>query len=446
MFNFRKGDEMKRARVTAGMVFLALVLAALVGTSGTTPMLAGAGKAEMVVPLGIPLSGYGSRVTKGNTGVHDPVFARALVLSSNGQRAGVISADLLMVEKDMRDDLVRRVPDLKLDLLTISCTHTHYSIGAYVDDTMAKVAVMGKYDPQAREIVLASMEKALRSAAGNLKPARIGSGQGAAPGVAANRRHEGGPTDPAVRVLGVFREDGSLLAVLFNHAVHPTIMPPDTTLVSGDLAGRAESWLEEKHPGAVAMFMNAGEGDQRPMDEYTEKGGGTWAAVDKLGSALAGRTEEVLNKIQATPEVDLKIYDRTFAMPEVYVSNKFNCWYGLGPLVKKLGQGLERKQGEVMGLGLNNALILFSAGEISYEVQAQIQALFPDRLVLVVAQSNDWYGYVVTPQDYDTGGYETCMNLYGRDFAPLYEQQFKLMVEGNPTGAAPASSDCGCGK
>lgn len=436
---------MKKTKGFAALAVALLLLLSLTGQAQPSGILAGAGKAEMVVPLGIPLSGYGSRVTKGNTGVHDPVWARALVLSSNGQRAGVISADLLMVEKDLRDELVRRVPDLKLDLLTVSCTHTHYSIGAYIDDTMVKVAVMGKYDPKARELVLAAMEKALRQAAGNLLPARIGAGQGAAPGVAANRRHEGGPTDPAVRVLGVFREDGALLAVIFNHAVHPTTMPPDTTLVSGDLAGRAEAWLEEKHPGAVAMFMNAGEGDQRPLDEYTEKGGGTWAAVDKLGSALAGRTEEILNKIQAAPEVDLKIYDRTFAMPEVEVSNKFNCWYGLAPLVKKLGQGLSRKEGEVMGLGLNNALVLFSAGEISYEVQAQIQALFPDRLVLVVAQSNDWYGYVVTPEDYDTGGYETCMSLYGRDFAPLYERQFKLMVEGNPAGTAPAP-DCGCGK
>ena len=99
-----------------------------------------------------------------------------------------------------------------------------------------------------------------------------------------------------------------------------------------------------------------------------------------------------------------------------------------------------------LGFRRHAARILALLGLVLLTSASCFGATRPSRLVLVVAQSNDWYGYVVTPQDYDTGGYETCMSLYGRDFAPLYEQQFKMMVDGDPTGATPAGADCGCGK
>jgi len=191
---------MKKTGFSLAVAFL-LVCAVSVHAA---PLTAGAGKVEIEVPLGMPLSGYGNRTNVPSTGVHDPVYARAVVLESDGQRAAVVGADILMMTRELKEDVEIRVSDLDLDFLSISATHTHYSIGAYVDNKVAEIAVMGKYDPEAFEIVASALEESLRKAAANMKPAKIAAGSGPGPGVTANRRHKGGPTDPVMRALGIW--------------------------------------------------------------------------------------------------------------------------------------------------------------------------------------------------------------------------------------------------
>jgi neutral ceramidase len=412
---------------------LILVLASLTVlaafSTGAAELRAGAGRVEIVVPPGMPLAGYGDRINKPNTGVHDPVYARALVFESGGKRAGVVDADILLVTLELKLAVAERVKDLHLDFLDLTATHTHYSIGSYVDNKVADIAVMGRYDPHAFEIVADAMAQALREAAADVRPASVGAASGPSPAVTHNRRHKGGPVDPAIRVLGVWDSGGKLMAVIMNHAIHPTTMPSQTTLVTGDVAGRAEGWMEEKHPGSVAMFMNAGLGDQSP---YLPGMGETWDTVTAIGDRMAEASETIIASIKPSADVDMTLYDREFQMPAVYLRRSFQCWGGLNQLFKVLGGNMMRKQGEVMGLGLNNALFLFSPGELAVEVQADLQGMFPDRTVFVAVLSNDYYGYVVTPDDYQTGGYETCMSFYGPDFATVLEEQFKAMVAGAP--------------
>ncbi|MFO8057748.1 MAG: neutral/alkaline non-lysosomal ceramidase N-terminal domain-containing protein, partial [bacterium] len=250
-------------KVLMAMAVLALLV---IGPGAATEpegsaLSAGAAKTRIEVPEGMPLAGYFNRFDAPTTGVHDPVYARALVLSCGEKRVALVNADLLLSTSELVTKLRERVSDLKLDFLVITATHTHYSLGGYVDNPLAKLAVMGGYEPEAEKIVLSSMEDALRRADRTLQPAMLGAAQGESPGVAKNRRHKGGPTDPHMRVLGVWDKSGPLLAMIVNHAIHPTIMPSKTMKASGGCTGVAESRLEEVHPGAVAMYMNAGLGD-----------------------------------------------------------------------------------------------------------------------------------------------------------------------------------------
>lgn len=57
-------------------------------------------------------------------------------------------------------------------------------------------------------------------------------------------------------------------------------------------------------------------------------------------------------------------------------------------------------------------------GEPSSEIGRQIEAAarskgFPDSLA--IAHCGNWIGYLLTPDDYDRGGYEADLNFYGRD-------------------------------
>jgi len=415
-------------KVCFAVTVLVLFLLASVSGGGPSkgPLFAGAGKARIDVPSGMHLAGYFDRFSAPSTGVHDFVFARALILSSQGRRAALVNADVLLSTRELVEKLKRRVSDLELDFLVVTATHTHYSLGGYVDNPMAEIAVMGRYEPESEKILLDSMEKALRQASADMQPALFGSGTGPSPGVAQNRRHKGGPTDPSMRVSGFWRSDGSLLAMIVNHAIHPTIMPSKTMEASGGCTGVAESLLEKKHEGAVAMYMNAGLGDQGPGVSGME---GDWKKVEYIGNALAERADEVLSGIVPERQVEMKIYERTFAMPEARLNPDYSCWYGLNPFIKRLGKDMIRQKGKISGLAINDTLLLFSPGELGYEVQAELTELFPSYRVMVVTHSNDYWGYIIMPGDYETGGYESCMNFYGKDFAPELIGEFENMIK-----------------
>ncbi len=422
-----KESIMKRNALAS--LVLALVMLAITSGAFAAPLRAGAGKVEISLGPGMALAGYGTRINKPHQGVHDPVFARAVIFESGGKRAAVVSADILLVTRELHEEVAQRVADLHLDLLAICATHTHYSVGSYVDNRLAEIAVMGKYDPQAFELVASAITQALEEAASSERPARAGGAWAPAPGVAYNRRHKGGPTDPRVRVLGVFDEEGELLALFVNHAVHPTSMPDQTRMVSGDMVGSAMAAIEEKFPGAVALFLNAGEGDQAPDSSWQKA---SWDNVDKLGLAMAESAFSAFKEIRHEQDIEITLYKKEFDMPEVQPRRWPPCFLGLNALFPYLGKGMIREKGEIMAIKIGDTAMVFSPAEISYEIQHDIEMMLPDSNVLVTAQANDYYGYVVTPKDYRSGGYETCMSFYGPDFGDYLTGQYEIMLKDNP--------------
>jgi Neutral/alkaline non-lysosomal ceramidase, N-terminal len=389
------------------------------------PLLAGTAKVDITPEIGIPLAGYGNRINKPNTGAHDRVYSRAIVFESDGKRTAVVCADILILSIGLRDDVARRVSDLELDFVSISATHTHYSVGSYLDNKVAEISVMGKYDPEVYKFLVSRIEQSIRDAAADMKPVKAGSAKGPAPEVTSNRRHKGGPTDPYIRVLALKSYDDEIIAVIMNHAIHPTTMPSKTVQVTGDVTGAAELWIEEKHDGAIAMFMNAGLGDQSP---YPEKRKDKWDAMEEIGAKMAATADGLLTDMTFTKDAELTLYKTTFEMPEIYLRKSFQCFGGLNQLFKVFGKSMLRTQGELLGIGLGDNLLLFSPAEITLEVQTNIENMFPHNNVMVITHSNDLYGYVLTPEDFETGGYETCMSFYGKNFSLLLEEEFKKMV------------------
>src|SRR5262249_24464131 len=70
-----------------------------------------------------------------------------------------------------------------------------------------------------------------------------------------------GLADRSVPVLRVASADGKPLAILFGAAVHNTTLGQDNYEISGDYAGFAQAFIQEKHPHVQAMFMLGCAGD-----------------------------------------------------------------------------------------------------------------------------------------------------------------------------------------
>jgi len=385
---------------------------------------AGSARVDLTPNYPVPLGGYGARYSKMSTGVLDPVYSRALVLDDGHTKVAIVSDDLLMMLQDLKQDIEANVKDLKLDGILLTATHTHSGPAGYSSNPVVGIAVMGKFTPQFRKDLVANISRAIREADQNLKPAKFGSAIVNSPGWSHNRRHEGGPVDPALGLIRVTDLSGKDIAFLVNYAVHPTSLPETNMKISGDIAGKVERTIEEKDPGAIALFCNGPEGDQGPACAPKEE---HMACKDRVGGGLGAEAWKSASKIPVTDAVKIKLYDKKYPMPKMEIRKK--CFTGVGWLMTSLGKDLKRPEAEYMAIEINDTLLYGSAAELAVEVAAQLKALHPDKKEMVFAQSNDWIGYLLTPAEYDIGQYEACMSIYGPGLEPQFVSDFKDLTK-----------------
>ncbi len=78
------------------------------------------------------------------------------------------------------------------------------------------------------------------------------------------------------------------LAIVFGYACHNTTLQAGFTQFHGDYAGVAQAALQERHPGATAMFVSGCGADANPKPR------GTIELVEQHGKALADAVDRAL--------------------------------------------------------------------------------------------------------------------------------------------------------
>jgi hypothetical protein len=227
----------------------------------------------------VPMSGYASRV-KPYENVAQHIFAKALALEDRqGHRAVLMTTDLIGIAHAVAEPVCKRIQEktkLTRDQILLSSSHTHSAPTLRLEERVDP----GMTPEDARNIVAytrALQDKLVEvatEALSQLEPARLSWSSGIAH-FAMNRReftsrgvilgvNPRGPVDRTVPVLRVDSADGKLLAVLFGYACHNTTLTQTNFSLCGDYAGFAQSYIQERHPEAQAMFMIGCGGDANP--------------------------------------------------------------------------------------------------------------------------------------------------------------------------------------
>lgn len=266
---------------------------------------AGLAKAVITPDTSVWLAGYGG--TRAPDGKLHDLYMKALALESDdGQRVVLITSDFQGVPKVMSDPVFADVKDrYGLERTQIMFTFSHNHCGPRLGDDLvdyypveaAQVALVDAYTEKMIDLTVQMVGEALN----DLKPATLQQGNGQCT-FAVNRRNNReadvpaiiesgkplvGPVDHNVPILTVTRPDGSLAAVLFGYACHPTTL--SFTKWCGDYPGFAQIEIEQQHPGAQAMFVNTCGGDQNPLPRRTVE------LCEKYGHMLAVGVEEALH-------------------------------------------------------------------------------------------------------------------------------------------------------
>jgi hypothetical protein len=215
---------------------------------------AGFGKVEITPDhFGFPLQGYGNRQSPA-TGVHDPIWAKALVVSQGEGAWALGSVELCWISAQTVAEIRRLVSaatDLRPEAIMITATHTHSGPGD-LDP--------GNWDRPFAELV----SEALITACQVRQPAQLATGAGFLYGHSLNRRWFERPIDPGVGVLRIDDLAGHRLGLVINFGLHPVVLGADNYLVSADFVGYATTEIEQG--GGVCIFTNGGCGDVNPLN------------------------------------------------------------------------------------------------------------------------------------------------------------------------------------
>ncbi len=383
--------------------------------SETAEFWAGAAAVELTPAKDVPLGGYGDRLGKPMTGVHDPVYAKVLWLETRETRLCLVTADLIGSSLEIRDRIRPEGASLVL-----AATHNHSGPGALARDFWQ--VAMGRFDPEFHAEVARRLSRAVEEARASRRPARLAFARGAEPALCRNRRDKDGPADPEVNVLLVADELSRPIAVLANYAAHATVLPERNFLLSGDWPGSFQRALERRL-GGVALLSQGASGDSAPRPPA---GRDDFERAEAMGEALARRVEDIVRGIEKTTgQATIRYVERGVDLP--------NPTLPLAPRKSVLGL-----------LEINGVRMFCFPGETAAELGLELKKRFPGSWVLGLA--NDHLGYFLPEEEYRKGGYERDVSFYGPRMGPWLVEQFTQLGERGHAQDRTAQPEGGRGK
>ncbi len=241
---------------------------------------AGATEVCITPPIGVELAGYGPRLRRYSTDIHDHLMAQALVLDDGHDRVVLITSDWIAIAPEVVGWIrqgVHRQTGIPPGHVMVSCAHIHTA------PTAAQFRDWGTPDRSHVRMVVRHMIGAVVASIHKLQPARLSVERGEHHDLAWNRigRDE---VDPTVEVMRIDAVSGEPLALLVHYACHPVVLGLKTA-ISADYPGALRCYLHRQYPGVI-LFANGACGDIDPATNRTVWGSGTFDDLERIGAAL----------------------------------------------------------------------------------------------------------------------------------------------------------------
>jgi len=251
--------------------------------------------------------------------IHDPLYAKALVVDDGSTKAVIVSTDLGQASQALVASVRRRVREglgIDEDNVLVNASHNHYAGGQTAKDLVERIV------------------EAISEAAATMVPVRIGVGTGHEDRITMNRRlrlKNGkhwtirranpspqdsevaglGPLDPEIGILRVDTMAGEPLAVVYNFAGHAYGGVPNGG-VTADFPGFASSVIEEAMDGAVALFLQGAAGDVTPI-RY--KDFDAPPPTERLGTMLGLSTLAAVKRLPMQEEGEIRVVRQVVELP-----------------------------------------------------------------------------------------------------------------------------------
>ena len=279
------------------------------------------------------LTGLVGIVPRPYGGVHDRLYARALVLDNSVNTAAIVALDLVEMGNttSLRGRIAKELA-IPADHIIINASHDHNAPrGGPVTPGTSSAQGRPYSTPAYVQQVDDSIVEALKAAKEKLQPARVGYGTGKVDVSVARygytpargwreNPNEDGFSDKTVAVLKFETPTGEPIAILFNYAVHSNSMTGEpSNLINGDIAGNAEKFIEHQYKDkVVALWSMGAAADQYPKYNWDmgllDDKSSVYEPVEMQGGMIGGEVMKVVKRTTQTTDVG-DIYASARAVP-----------------------------------------------------------------------------------------------------------------------------------
>ena len=192
------------------------------------------------------------------------------------------------------------------------------------------------------------------------------------------------------------------------YAAHGTVLDEKQMKTSGDWPGSYVS-------AVGGLFLPGPIGDASPDTKTNDSVENLAGMVEKLGSGF--KNAQVKALFDGAPV--LNYIEERIALGKPVPHPDFGKSFGApAPLDQVLIGRFAPIEANVYLARIGRLLMVGIPGEPTSEIGRKVQVSaerlgFPQ--AIVISHTNGWIGYILTPEDYDRGGYEATLSFHGRD-------------------------------
>ena len=413
----------------SGVVLMAVAF--LTVGSGRAPaadLMAGAARLDLTPPMSMKavLGGYGERMSKPATGVHDRIFAKALVLSEGTKRFVLVTADVSGFPPAIKPAVLKALGEAGWEreqvLLLPSHSHTSISGHAINPKNVLKLPQVGLFQQELYDLTVANLAKVITQAGRKLEPVTVGTRSLRLKGWNRNRRRGNKATDEELTVTRIDKAGGKPFVVLVNWTAHPTFMDSHDMMFSGGWPGHLQRTLEALiGEGVTAMYYNGAEGDQSPVARR-DSGRSNWEKAERYGRELALVVWREWAKTKTVRSPVLGYHLERVKLPKPAYHPDFmktgGSEYGLTPeIMDTVLAVILPHRTAIAWFRLGDLLVTGIPGEMAAELgiglKKRIRQQTGAKHAVIAGLANESIAYILSAEEYTKGGYESSVSFYG---------------------------------
>lgn len=374
-----------------------------------------------LTPIGeFYLIGYGNRYEsrrKPAEGVHDDIYARAVLLEVDGVEIFLFNADYLEFEEWSCNEIKRMMADtygLNENCIFFSATHDHHSVMDYHKHWSTGVFSQEYYD-----FYVDTVKTAYEACHASLEECEMYFGRGMVEGYYGSRIFYGENADNEVILVECRDRDGKVVAALCNWATHSTVLDPENTLLTADYAGAVCQELYKLRGYYPAMIVGAaGDCSNRAWRQGTD-----YAELERLSTGVAAKINEIScdTRLELRFEGESLVTYRVNYVPEDHTLEVQAEIDRLSREAEAAGSAQERKllydsannlkkkldltevdvslYSSIIRLG--DLEIVSSPGELGSRLGIELKEHSKARCCMIFGYSNGYKSYILQPELFD---------------------------------------------